>query len=356
MEGDHIKINHWLIPLSGIYGLVVGIRNILFDCGLLHSKSFDVPVIDVGNISAGGTGKTPHTEYLIRLLSKKHQVAVLSRGYKRKSSGYLLATKDTPMQLIGDEPFQMKKKFPHIHMAVDSNRRRGISKLCQTDVTPKTDVIVMDDAYQHRYITPSINILLMDYHRLVYFDKLLPAGRLREPRSSSQRADIVIVTKCPDYITPMEQHGIARSLQMQPWQKLFFTRFNYQNLVHITSGRQMPLDSLKEKDCNILLLTAIASPQQMEYDLKKYCQFTSLHFADHHNFSKKDLANIQHAFDTLCANQKETIIITTEKDAARLQACAQEMPFYPYIYILPVEVHFLDDGQIEFNQTILKRV
>ena len=215
MEGDHIKINYWLLPLSWLYGLVVSIRNLMFDVGMLKSKTFPLPVICVGNVTVGGTGKTPHTEYLIRLLSKDHQVAVLSRGYKRKSEGYVLATKDTPMAEIGDEPYQMKatkdtpmaeigdepyqmkQKYPQIHMAVDKDRCHGINQLMQNTVKPQTDVVILDDAYQHRYVKAGLNILLMDYHRLIHLDKLLPAGRLREPMSGSQRADIVIITKCP---------------------------------------------------------------------------------------------------------------------------------------------------------------
>ena len=176
MEGDHIKINYWLLPLSWLYGLVVSIRNLMFDVGMLKSKTFPLPVICVGNITVGGTGKTPHTEYLIRLLSEKHQVAVLSRGYKRQSEGYVLATPTTSMTDIGDEPYQMKHKFPQIHMAVDKDRCHGIEELMKKEVQPSTDVVILDDAYQHRYVKAGLNILLMDYHRLIYLDKLLPAG------------------------------------------------------------------------------------------------------------------------------------------------------------------------------------
>lgn len=372
-----MKIWHSLTPLSWIYGGVVGMRNMLFECGALRSESFDIPVISVGNITVGGTGKTPHTEYLIRLLSQKHQVAILSRGYKRKTKGYHLATNDTPMRDIGDEPYQMKHKYPFVHMAVDKNRRRGIRRLCDDDVQPPADVILLDDAFQHRYVQPGVNILLMDYHRLIYFDRLLPAGRLRESRSSSQRADIVIVTKCPDYITPMEQHGIARSLEMQPWQQLYYTRFGYGNLKSLASiltgsfeapaeGKAIiPLDDLKTSPYNVLLLTGIASPQQMEYDLSKYCQFESLHFADHHNFTHKNLVQVDKKVKELETTGKTTIVVTTEKDATRLLSYAQEHPDDDCLlcrnrgagfYVLPIEVEFMNNQAEQFNQYILSYV
>ena len=363
MEGDHIKICYWLKPLAWIYGLVMNLRNILFDSGVLPSESFDVPVICVGNITAGGTGKTPHTEYLIRLLSQQHQVAVLSRGYKRKSKGYILATKDTPMQEIGDEPFQMKQKYPQIHMAVDANRRRGIKNLCRAGVEPATDVVLLDDAYQHRYVVPGINILLMDYHRLVNFDDLLPAGRLREPKSSCQRADIVIVTKCPPYITPMEEHGIARSIEMQPWQKLFFTRFKYGKLKKVSLfPEEIPLEDISDTRYNIVLLTGIASPQQMEYDLNKYFTFTPIHFSDHHDFQRKDIEQVERVIKSVTTADKQTIVITTEKDAARLLSMGQVYEDFTLfsvrfpIYILPIEVEFMDEQEERFNQFILSYV
>ena len=174
MEGDFIKIYDWLRPLSWLYGLGVGFRNQLFELGILRSRSFSVPVISVGNITVGGSGKTPHVEYLIRLLQDKAKVAVLSRGYKRKSRGYLLAEDDTPMRLIGDEPYQMKRKFPKIHVAVDKKRCEGIDRLTSDEATCDTDVVLLDDAYQHRYVKPGINILLVDYHRLILYDELLP--------------------------------------------------------------------------------------------------------------------------------------------------------------------------------------
>ncbi len=325
MEGDHIRINYWLMPFAWLYGLVVSIRNLMFDAGALKSKTFPLPVICVGNITVGGTGKTPHTEYLIRLLSKNHQVAVLSRGYKRKSKGYVLANDDTPIQDLGDEPYQMKHKYPHIHMAVDTDRCHGIEQLMKPNVNPSTEVVILDDAYQHRYVKAGMNILLMDYHRPIYLDKLLPAGRLREPQSGKQRADIVIITKCPPDITPMERKGIERSLDLENGQKIFFTTYQYPD----------QMEGLGERP---LLVTGIASPQQMEYDLRKHISdFEMMTFPDHHNFTDADIENIR----TRAAGRT---ILTTEKDATRLHGLDN-------MKVIPIEVKFIE-GESEFDQLI----
>ena len=184
----------------------------MFDVGLLKSHSFDVPIISVGNITVGGTGKTPHVEYLIRLLHKRMKVAVLSRGYKRKSRGFVLASEDTDVRDIGDEPYQMKRKFPDIHVAVDKKRCHGIDMLTSDITTKDTDVVLLDDAFQHRYVKPGINILLIDYHRLIIYDKLLPAGRLREPKEAKSRADIVIITKCPEELRAIDYRVLKNAL------------------------------------------------------------------------------------------------------------------------------------------------
>lgn len=325
MEGDHIKINYWLMPFAWLYGLVVCIRNLMFDVGVLKSRTFPLPVICVGNITVGGTGKTPHTEYLIRLLSKDHQVAVLSRGYKRKSEGYVLATKDTPMAEIGDEPYQMKQKYPQIHMAVDKDRCHGIEQLMQKTVTPQSDVVILDDAYQHRYVKAGLNILLMDYHRLIHLDKLLPAGRLREPMSGSQRADIVIITKCPRDIKLMDRKGIKRSLNLENWQKIFFTTYKYPD----------QMEGLGE---NPLLVTGIASPQQMVYDLQKIVpKFELMSFPDHHNFTEQDI-------DAIRTRAAGRTILTTEKDATRLHGLDN-------VKVIPIEVEFIE-GKEKFDKMI----
>ena len=227
---DNPKINKWLLPASWLYGAVIKVRNKLFDSGILEERGYPIPIISIGNITVGGTGKTPHTEYLIRLLSKQWHVAVLSRGYKRKSEGFQLATKDTPMSVLGDEPHQIKQKFPNIYVAVDADRRHGIEQLMKETVAPGLDVILMDDAFQHRYVKPGLNILLVDHNRLLCDDALLPAGRLREPESSKERANIVIVTKCPKDMSPMDYRILTKKMDLYRYQQLYFTTLNYGNL------------------------------------------------------------------------------------------------------------------------------
>ncbi|MBR1400900.1 MAG: tetraacyldisaccharide 4'-kinase [Prevotella sp.] len=351
MEGDFIKIREWLLPISWLYGIGVWVRNQCFQMGILKSRSFKEPVISVGNITVGGSGKTPHVEYLINLLRKQMKVAVLSRGYKRKSKGYVIADKSTTMQEIGDEPFQMKTKYPDIYIAVDKNRCNGIERLTTDEETKDTDVILLDDAYQHRYVKPGINILLVDYHRLIIYDKLLPAGRLREPKQGKNRADIVIVTKCPRNLKPMEYRVLMRALDLYPYQKLYFTTLKYACLKPMYHGEDRKLEDIKPEE-NILLLTGIASPKQMILDLKPYSEhITPLTYPDHHLFKKKDIRHINEVFAKM---PEPKIIITTEKDNARLfgqEGLSDEVR--KHLYILPVEIEFMLGQQEEFNEKII---
>jgi tetraacyldisaccharide 4'-kinase len=354
MEGDFIKINKNLQPLAWLYGVGVGIRNLLFEMGVLKSRSFNIPVISVGNITVGGTGKTPHVEYLIRLLKDQLNVAVLSRGYKRKSSGFVLSDKNTPMPMIGDEPYQMKQKFPDITVAVDKKRTRGISMLTAKDSDLKVDVILLDDAFQHRYVKPGINILLVDYHRLVIYDRLLPAGRLREPVKAKDRADIVIITKCPKDLKPMEFRVITKAMKLFPYQQLFFSTLEYDapRPVFTNEPNMAALESVETlAGKNILLLTGIASPEQLMHDLQEYhSQITPLTFGDHHNFSRKDIEAINETFAQM---PEPRMILTTEKDATRLQVVdglADEVK--RHLYALPLRIAIMQDQQEEFNQKI----
>lgn len=351
MEGDLIKINRWLLPLSWLYSLGVGLRNALFDMGILKSKSYDIPVINVGNITVGGTGKTPHVEYLVKLLSPQYKVAVLSRGYKRKSSGYVLAAKDTPMEQIGDEPWQMKQKFPNIHVAVDADRREGVERLMHDEATRDVQVILLDDAYQHRYVRPGMNILLVDYHRLITDDKLLPAGRLREDSSARTRASMVIVTKCPHDILPFGFRVIQQKLSLKPYQKLYFSTLKYGSLYQLFGDETMPLVRLRSNNMHVLLLTGIGSPLQMEQDMRRFAQhITPLSFPDHHYFSPNDSANICKALRQL---SKPSIIITTEKDATRLrQLQGLDEHTRQSIYVLPIEVEILRNETNTLNYNI----
>ena len=352
-EGDPIKINEWLLPLSWIYGSIVRFRNWLFDIGIKKSKSFALPVISVGNITVGGSGKTPHVEYLVRLLQDKVKIAVLSRGYKRKSRGYVLAEEDTEMKEIGDEPFQMHQKFPGIYVAVDAKRVRGIQHLQDDEETKDVEVILLDDAFQHRYVKPGINILLVDYHRLIIYDKILPAGRLREPLSGKNRADIVIVTKCPKDLKPMEFRVLTKAMNLYPFQKLYFTCINYDKPIGIFNEQQLDLESLKDK--NVMLLTGIASPKQMEHDLTPMVKtLTSVSFGDHHHFKSKDIDRINEIFESM---PEPRLIITTEKDAVRLR---DSEGLYEIVkdnlYALPIKVSFMQDQEENFNEKIISYV
>ena len=343
MEGDFIRIDNRLLPLSWLYGIGVRIRNWMFDIGLKKSRSFDIPVISVGNLTVGGSGKTPHVEYLVRLLKDKVKVAVLSRGYKRKSKGYVLAEKQTRMQEIGDEPYQMKNKFADIYVAVDKDRCHGIEQLTGNKETNDTDVIILDDAFQHRHVKPGINILLVDYHRLIIYDRLLPAGRLREPLSGKHRADIVIVTKCPHDMKPMDFRVIMSAMNLYPYQKLFFTTLKYGRLIPAYCGEKRRLDSIGKNE-NILLLTGIASPEHMVTDLKPYTEnIIQMNFPDHHQFTPKDIKMINEKFAGMPSPK---IIITTEKDNTRLfgmEGLSEEVRHN--IFILPVEVSFMQEQE-----------
>ena len=358
MEGDFIKINRKLLPLSWLYGLGVGFRNLLFEMHVLKSRPYPVPVISVGNITVGGTGKTPHVEYLVRLLKDKTHVAVLSRGYKRKSKGFVLADSNSTVRDLGDEPYQMKQKYPEIEVAVDKKRTRGIDKLISGDYTKQeVGVILMDDAFQHRYVKPGLNILLVDYHRQVIYDKLLPAGRLREPVKGKDRADIVIVTKCPKTLTPMEYRVLTKQMALYPYQQLFFTSLNYDSLRPVfpeaakSASHLSPLTS-QLSDKHVLLLTGIASPKQMIIDLQDLTgHIHPLTYGDHHNFRKKDIRHINETFDALPSPK---LIITTEKDATRLKdAKGFSDAVRKNLFVLPVSIGFMQEGEEAFNNRVV---
>lgn len=352
MEEPLVKIHYWLYPVSWLYGIGVYLRNKLFDWGYYRSKSFDVPVVCVGNLAVGGTGKTPHTEYLIKLLQQTGaNIAMLSRGYKRKSKGYVLATDETDVKRIGDEPYQIKTKFPDIRVAVDENRCHGIEQLMKLE-NPKVDVVLLDDAFQHRHVKAGLNILLTDFHRLFSDDTLLPAGRLREPEDGKNRAHIVIVTKCPEDIKPIDFNIITKRLKLYPYQQLYFSSFRYGALTPLFGEKRRALASLG-KDEQVLLVTGIASPATLMEKLKAHTPHVDLcQFDDHHDFSHKDLQLIKERFEHLEGEKK--LIVTTEKDSTRLQhhpALAEALK--PYLYVLPIEIEFLQNQQHIFNQNII---
>ena len=349
-EGDLIKINRWLLPLSWLYGVAVSLRNELFALGILKERSFSIPVISVGNITVGGSGKTPHVEYLIRLLQDYIKVGVLSRGYKRKSHGYVLAVDNSTMRDLGDEPYQIKQKFHDIYVAVDKNRCNGITRLTHDKATSSVGVILLYDAFQHRYVKPGLNILLVDYHRLIIYDRLLPAGRLREPLNGKQRADIVIITKCPRDLKPMEFRILTKAMDLFPYQQLFFTTIDYGTPQALFSDKTTSLNKY-----NVLLVTGIASPEQMENDMKHKCRsLTSLAFEDHHLFNTKDEQRINNAFERLPSPK---IIVTTEKDSTRLvNLNGLTTEVRDAIFVLPIKVKFmLNQGEL-FNNKIISYV
>ena len=354
MEGDLISINSTLRPLSWLYGIGVAFRNLLFEAGILKSQTYATPVISVGNITVGGTGKTPHVEYLIRLLKDKTNLAVLSRGYKRKSHGFVLGDAHATIYDLGDEPFQMMQKFPGITVAVDKKRTRGISNLIHGAAGKEIDVILLDDAFQHRYVKPGINILLVDYHRLIIYDELLPSGRLREPASSKNRADIVIVTKCPTDMKPMEFRVLTKAMALYPYQQLYFSTHTYEHLEPLFGeGELEKLEDLANQ--HVLLLTGIGLPEQMRLDLEPYAkEIKPLAFADHHQFKEKDIQLINETFSSLPSPR---CIITTEKDAVRLktiEGLSDEVK--QHLYVLPIRIKILLDQELSFNKYIIDYV
>ena len=335
--------------------MAVNFRNTLFNLNILRSKEFDVPVISVGNITVGGTGKTPHTEHLIGLLSKKFDVAILSRGYMRKTKGFLVVETTSFSRQVGDEPKQIKMKFPSVMVAVDEKRVRGIEnilKLCEK----RPDVIILDDAFQHRYVTPSINILLIDFSRMITEDDLLPLGRLREPASNRDRANIIIVTKCPKEIKPIDERIITKDLHIWPYQDLYFSRIKYGLLTPLYADKVAEADFSVDQDTGILLLTGIANPQPLRDRLLKFTKsVVSASFPDHYKFTLKDMEEIAAKFESMAATKR--IIVTTEKDTFRIQEI-ENLPeiIAANLYYIPIEIRFINQTESEFDKKILKYV
>ena len=321
-----------LFPFAILYGFITGIRNFLFDKGILKSYSFDIPIIAVGNLSVGGTGKTPQIEYLIRLLSPKYKVATLSRGYKRKSEGFILADSTSTAEILGDEPFQFYKKFQNIQVAVDANRKNGIEQLLSQPKKP--EVILLDDAFQHRKVKAGFYILLTSYKDLYSDDFMLPTGNLRESRSGAKRADVIIVTKCPVKLSLDEQNKMKSKLNLASTQNLYFSFIDYEESIY-SEDKTMKVDEIKNVDK--LLIAGIAKPEpffgylQQENDV-------CLRYPDHHHFTEKDLLEIKN-------KSQNTLIITTEKDFVRLKGSfPNEQLFY-----LPIRSSFLSGSVPEFR-------
>lgn len=327
-----------LFPFAILYGFITSFRNFLFDKGVLRSISFDMPIIAVGNLSVGGTGKTPQIEYLIRLLSSEYKVATLSRGYKRKSEGFVLADETSNAAILGDEPYQFYQKFPNIQVAVDIDRKNGIFNLLYQEDAP--DIILLDDAFQHRKVKAGFYILLTAYNDLYADDFILPTGNLRESRSGAKRAKIVIVTKCPSNLSIEEQNKIKNKLRLNSDQELYFTSIVYDEFV-FSEKEQLPVSEIK--NAGKLLLAGIAKPEPFFSYLKNE-RDSILTFSDHHHFSEKDILEIKN-------KAKNRIIVTTEKDFVRLKgSLPKEQLFY-----LPIKSNFIKNGS-DFDQSILSFV
>jgi len=345
-----------LYPLSWLYGLAVYLRNRAYDLNILKSKEFDVPVISIGNITVGGTGKTPHVEYLVNLLKEKYEVATLSRGYKRKTKGFHLVETDSTAINVGDEPLQIKNKYPEITVSVCEKRVKGVEKLVDVKNEKKPDVVLLDDAFQHRRITPGVNILLIDYNRQIKEDKLLPVGRLRENVYQMRRANIIIFTKCPDEVTPIMRRILGNNVGLLPYQKLYFTKLEYDKLKPVFNAQELDKQYYNEKKYTILLVTGIASPKLMRKYLKQFSRrIEMMTFPDHHNYSAQDIQSINNRFDGIDAENK--IVITTEKDSMRFKDFS-EMPdeLKNAMYYLPVKVNFLEEEKQSFNKKIFNYV
>jgi tetraacyldisaccharide 4'-kinase len=321
-----------------LYGFITSIRNFLFDKGILKSYSFDIPIIAVGNLSVGGTGKTPQIEYLIRLLSPKYKVATLSRGYKRQSKGFILADSTSNAEILGDEPFQFFKKFKNIQVAVDADRKNGIEQLLSQ--TNKPEVILLDDAFQHRKVKAGFYILLTSYGDIYSDDFMLPTGNLRESRSGAKRADLIIVTKCPANLSVDEQNKIKSKLNLALTQDLYFSFIDYDDSIY-SEDKTMKVDEIKNVDK--LLLAGIAKPEPFFAYLQSRND-EKLVYSDHHHFSDKDLLEIK-------IKSQNKIIITTEKDFVRLKgSISKEQLFY-----LPIRSSFLSASD-NFDKTITNYV
>jgi len=341
--------------LSLIYGLVIFVRNFLFDFHLLPEESFNIPVISIGNISVGGTGKTPHTEYIANLLSPHYRVAILSRGYKRKTKGFLLADEtNASAASLGDESYQMFRKLKHCTIAVDANRRRGIRKLLE--INPKLQVILLDDAFQHRFVKPTASILLTDYSRLFTEDALLPYGNLREPAGNKYRADIVVVTKCPLAMNPMDYKMVQKKLDLFPFQTIFFTfyRYSYPYALFADKASASVLDEAMMKQKKVLIVSGIANPTLLTtYAASVSKEITTMFFPDHYQFKADDYEKMAFKFSSM---QGDKCVLITEKDAARMidDPLVPE-GLKPYLFVLPVKVEFIKN-QNQFNHQILSYV
>ncbi len=333
-----------LYPFSLLYGEIVDIRNKAFDNGLINSATFDIPTIVVGNLNVGGTGKSPQIEYLIRLLHHDYRIAVLSRGYKRKSTGFQMADKNSTAEQIGDEPLQFYRKFKDIIVAVDANRVHGIQQIKK--ISPPVDLVLLDDAFQHRRVNAGFYILLTAYDNLYIDDMMLPSGELREKKKGAERANIIIVSKCPIELPEVDQSRIMKKLNPGFNQTVFYSSIDYHNSV-ISRKNKISITKLQEYD--VLLVTGIANATPLvNYLESKKIQYRHLKYSDHHSFSIEDKKRIYEEFKRIETEKK--IILTTEKDYVRTFSEDDDQ-----VYYLPIKTKFLD-SENDFNKLIYNYV
>ncbi len=334
-----------LLPFALLYWLGISIRSWLYDKKILRSASFGLPLICIGNLSVGGTGKSPMVEYIVGLLKDRFRVATLSRGYKRKTRGYALAGEKSTALEIGDEPMQFHLKFPDVPVAVGEERLDAIPQLLHD--RPGTEAIILDDAFQHRAVSAGLNILLTEYNNLFTRDFYLPTGDLRDLKSAYKRADIIVVTKCPASITTEEKNRLRAEINPSDHQHIFFTAIEYGRLYHILGNGSHELSASTE----VLLVTGIANPRPLKAFLEQQCgAYQMQEYSDHHIFTIDDLRDISKKFDNIDAADK--IILTTEKDAVRLVKFNAEIADWP-LYVIPVRHRFLFDEQAQFDGLVI---
>ncbi len=334
-----------LLPIAIIYWGIIWVRNFLFDKNIFKSTAFGLPVICVGNLSVGGTGKSPMIELLIKDLKEQYKLAVISRGYKRKTKGYTLATSDSTALDIGDEPLQFYLKFPDIPIAVGEERIIAIPELLQDK--PETEVILLDDAFQHRAVKPGFNILLTDQTNLFTRDFYLPTGDLRDLKSSYKRADTIIITKCEPQLSEVEKKEIIKEINPQKNQPVFFTCIEYDQPYHLITNHKISLD----RETEVLLVTGIANPRPLENLIMENCKtYERMNYPDHHVFVIDDLNEIKARFKEIESEKK--IILTTEKDAMRLFKFYKEIETIP-MFIIPIRHQFLFNDAERFKGIVV---
>lgn len=344
-----------LYPLSAIYGLVVSIRNFMYDYKIFKSTEFEIPVISIGNITVGGTGKTPHTEYMVDLLSKQFIVTTISRGYKRKTKGYQEVQVDSLSINVGDEPLQIKSKFNDIQVVVDEKRVHAIEIIQQQEASHLPDIIILDDAFQHRSVSAGINILLIDFTRPIDTDTLMPVGRLRESKWQMRRANVIIYTKCPPEISPITRRILMKDVNLRPYQNLFFTTMVYQPLTPVFHDQAIPTPLLASDNVSVLLVTGIANPEHLHNYLCNFSEdITSLKFPDHHNFNTSNIQQIEQKFTAIESENK--IIITTEKDSMRLKDMDLSASLKAHLFYVPLKIKFLHSEGKNFDEKIVTYV